>query len=54
MFVEYPEKQTPEKMYRRAVFRRTYLVIYKVTVTEITFLVVYHASRNPDSIEVAD
>lgn len=54
MFVEYPGKPTPEKSYRRAVFRRTYIVIYKVTDTEIVFLTVYHASRNPDSIDLGE
>ena len=52
IFIEYAGKQTPEKIYRRAIFQRNYIIIYKVTETEIIFLVVYHASRNPDSISL--
>jgi plasmid stabilization system protein ParE len=52
MFVEYLGKSTVEKLYRRAVFRKNYIVIYKVTDSEILFLTVHHASRNPDSIDL--
>ncbi len=52
IFMEYSGKPTPEKSYRRAIFRRIYIVIYKVTDSEIVFLTVYHASRNPDSIDL--
>lgn len=47
-FVEYDQRPTPEEMYRRAVFKRTYIIVYKVTDTDI--LTVYYTSQSPDNI----
>lgn len=53
-FIEYSPRPTPEKMYLRAVFKRTYIVVYKVTDTELDILTVYHTSQNPDSINLGE
>lgn len=53
-FVEYPQRPTPEKAYRRAVFKRTYIVVYKVTDTDLDILTVYHTSQNPDKISLGE
>ncbi len=37
IFAEYMGKPTPEKMYRRAIFERKYVIFYKVTDEQITF-----------------
>lgn len=54
MFVEYSGKPTPEHAYRRAVYQKNYIIIYKVTDRQITFLLIYHSSRNPDSIDLGE
>ena len=52
IFAEYEGRVTPEKMYRRAVFKRKYIILYKVTNEQIIFLAVYHSSQNPDTISL--
>lgn len=54
MFAEHAEKPTLEKMYRRAIFKRKYIIIYKVTDERVTFLAIYHTSQNPDSISLEE
>ncbi|HEX8328184.1 MAG TPA: type II toxin-antitoxin system RelE/ParE family toxin [Hymenobacter sp.] len=39
--------QHPDRDYRRAVFRRDYVLIYRVTENEVTFLLIYGARQNP-------
>ena len=53
-FAEYGLRPTPEKMYRRAVYKRKYIIVYKVTDEQITFLAVYHTSQNPDIISLEE
>ena len=50
IFAEYPGRPTPEKAYRRAIYKRRYVIIYKVTANQINFLVIYHTSQNPDTV----
>lgn len=52
IFVEYQLRPTPEKKYRRAVFKRKYIIVYKVTDEKVTFLAVYHTSQNHGSIDL--
>lgn len=54
IFAEYAERLTPEKMYRRAIFKLKYVIIYKVTDEQVTFLAIYHTSQNPDGISLEE
>lgn len=45
-FVEYSLLKTPEGTYCRGIYKGTYVVIYKAEAETITFLDVYHTSRN--------
>lgn len=38
--------KTPSGIYRRAIYRKTYALIYKVESDALVFLDVYHTSRN--------
>ncbi|GAB3916098.1 type II toxin-antitoxin system RelE/ParE family toxin [Larkinella terrae] len=54
MFAEYSGKPTPEHSYRRAVYKKNHLIIYKVSDLKITFLTIFHTSRNPSSIDLGE
>lgn len=54
VFAEYLPRQTPEKMFRRAVYKRTYIIIYKVTDTDLDVMTIFHTSQNPDSISLEE
>ena len=54
MFAEHQGKPTLEKMYRRAIFKRKYIIVYKVTDQQVTFLTIYHTSQNPDTISLEE
>lgn len=54
MFAEYSGRVTAEGSYRRAVYKRKYVIICKVTTDQIVFLVIYHTSQDPDSIRLND
>ena len=54
IFAEHVGKPTPEKTYRRAIFKRKYIVVYKVTDQQVTFLTIYHTSQNPDTISLEE
>jgi len=43
-----PEQSTRE--FRRAVFRKNYVLLYQLTDTELTFLLVYSTKRRPPAI----
>ena len=43
---------SPQRELRKAVFRKKYLIIYRVTGDRVDFLSIYHASRNPDSLQL--
>lgn len=45
-FVEYDIMKTPDGSYRRAIFKRSYAIIYRIETDTLVFLDVYHASRN--------
>lgn len=43
----YKTVQRPEREYRRAVFRKKHVLIYRVTEVELTFLVVHSVKQSP-------
>ena len=45
-FVEYSVMKTPDGLYRKAIFKRSYAIIYRIDVEALVFLDVYHTSRN--------
>lgn len=45
-FVEYDVMKTPDGFYRRAIFKRSYAIIYRIETDTLVFLDVYHTSRN--------
>lgn len=47
-FVEYAVMKTPEAVYRRAVYKQNYVIIYKIEGTQLFFPDVYHARRDPN------
>ena len=51
-FPEYQGKPTIRRIYRKAVFKKKYIIIYKVLKSKIEVLLIYHGSRNPRSIKV--
>lgn len=53
-FPEYAGRPTPAHEYRRAVFRKEFLLYYRVTDEELKFLQVHHASRNPGSLRLEE
>ncbi len=36
--------------YRRAVFQKNYVIVYRINLSKVEFLRIYHASRNPDNV----
>lgn len=50
-FVEYDVMKTTDGSYRRAIFKRSYAVIYRIDGTTLIFLDVYHTSRNKGNLE---
>lgn len=51
-YPKYPVGQHPERDYRRAVFQREYVLIYRVTETAVSFLLIYGARQNPDDLSL--
>ena len=51
-FPEYSGKPTKRRIYRKAVFKKRYIIIYKVLKTKVEILLIYHGSRNPRSIKM--
>lgn len=49
-YVEYEPMRTPDASYRRALYQRTYVIVYKVTADQILYLDVYHTRQNPDRV----
>lgn len=47
-------RQHPDRDYRRAVFRRAYVLIYRVTAAEVSFLVIYSAKQNPSGFSLPE
>jgi hypothetical protein len=50
IFAKYSHPKYASLPFRRAVFRHDYIILYSVEDHQITFLEVYHTSRNPDMI----
>ena len=46
----HPEHPTVD--YRRAIFRRDYILVYRVTLDEVTFLLVYSALGAPKELDL--
>lgn len=51
---EYRWKRTPERMYRRAIFRKKYYIVYKVTSESISFLVFVSSKRDLPNLPIKD
>lgn len=51
-FPEYKGKKTKTKIYRRAIFKKKYVIIYKVLKTKLEVLLIYHSSRDPNKISI--
>lgn len=49
-FPEHPTRLSPAREFRRAVFHKDFIIIYRITDDFHKFLRIYPASRNPDSI----
>ena len=49
-YPQYHVSQWSERDYRRAVFRREYVLIYRVTDQEVTFLLIYSARQSPPDL----
>lgn len=50
-FVEYDVMKTANGAYRRAIFKNNYAIIYRIDGATLTFLDVYHTSRNKGSFD---
>lgn len=48
---EFSKKPTKDKVYRRAIFRKKWNVVYKVSETTIVFGFFYHSSRDVDKLD---
>jgi hypothetical protein len=53
-YPKHPVPQHPDREYRRAIFRRSYVLIYRVTATEVSFLVIYNTNQNPSGFSLPD
>ena len=53
-FVEYSVMKTPDGSYRKAIFKRSYAIIYRIEADNLVFLDVYHTSRNKGTPETDD
>ena len=51
-YPQYPVRQYPDRDYRRAVFRREYVPIYRVMETEVSFLLIYGAKQQPNDLSL--
>lgn len=51
-YPQHPVRQYPDRDYRRAVFRREFVLIYRVTEAEISFLLVYGARQRPSDLSL--
>ncbi|AQG79964.1 type II toxin-antitoxin system RelE/ParE family toxin [Spirosoma montaniterrae] len=47
-YVEYTIMKTPDAIYRRALYKHDYAIVYKIQMDSLLFLDVYHTSRNKD------
>jgi hypothetical protein len=50
----YQVSQYPDREYRRAVFKREFVLIYRVTDTAVTFLVIYGSRQNQAAVVLPD
>lgn len=53
-FPEHPTRLTPAREFRRAVFHKDYIVVYRVTDEFLKFLSIYPARLNPGSIRLEE
>lgn len=52
-FPAYQRRGKTRFQYRRAVFRREYVIVYRITDDFLDFLFIHYTSRNPDSLPLA-
>ena len=50
---EYPFKRTPNRLYRRYIFRKKYYVIYKVLPQKLEILALVYSKRDLEKLEIA-
>ena len=51
-YPSFPVPKHPEREYRRAIFRRQHALIYRVTTTEIPFLMIYGTRQLPPDLSL--
>lgn len=49
---EYPFKRTPDKLYRRYIFRKKYYVIFKVLPQKLEILAIVYSRRDLEKFEM--
>ncbi len=49
---EYPFKRTPDKYYRRYIFRKKYYVIFKVLPQKLEVLAIVYSRRDLEKLEI--
>ena len=47
---EYKWKRTPDKVFRRAIFRKNFFIIYKMLPNEIQFLLIIYSGKDLESL----
>lgn len=53
-FPEFKLKKTPGKIYRKAIYRKNYYVIYKLEAKRILFLAIFYARRDLSKIIIEE
>ena len=53
-FQEFKHKPTVAKVYRRALLKKKWNIIYKVESTRIVFIFIYHSSQNVNRLKISD
>ncbi len=51
-FMEWPLKITPQKLYRKAMFKKKYVLVFKYIGNSLEFILIYHQKRNPASLKL--
>ena len=51
-YMEWPWRRTPNKSYRRAIFKRRYVLVFKTLGSSIQFVLIYHQKRDPAKIKI--
>ena len=51
-FQEFAKKPTTAKVYRKALFKKKWNIIYKVETNRLVFLYIYHSSQNVNRLKI--